>query len=30
MGPMYAAAYAVILFAIEIYKKKRNATSSEK
>ena len=30
MDPMYAAAYAVILFAIEIYKKKRNATSSEK
>ena len=30
MGPMYAAAYAVILFAIELYKKKRNATSSEK
>jgi tellurite resistance protein TehA-like permease len=30
MGPMYAAAYAVILFAIEIYKKKRNATSSYK
>jgi tellurite resistance protein TehA-like permease len=27
MGPMYAAAYAVILFAIEIYKKKRNAIS---
>ena len=30
MGPMYAASYAVILFTIEIYKKKRNATSSEK
>ena len=30
MGPMYAAAYAVILFTIEIYKKKRNVTSSEK
>jgi tellurite resistance protein TehA-like permease len=27
MGPMYAAAYAVILFAIELYKKKRNAIS---
>lgn len=27
MGPMYAAAYAVILFAIEIYKKKRNVIS---
>jgi tellurite resistance protein TehA-like permease len=30
MGPMYAAAYAVILFAIEIYKKKRNTISSYK
>lgn len=30
MDPMYAAAYAVILFAIEIYKKKRNTISSYK
>ena len=30
MGPMYADAYAVILLAIEKYKKKRNATSSDK
>ena len=27
MGPMYAAAYAIILYCVEIFKKKRNAIS---